>query len=125
MVELARPISNDCFQPLSPRLPRVCTCVPSHFSHIRLCDPMDCSPPGSSVHGDSPGKNTRVGCCVFLQGIFLHPGIEPASLMSSALAGGFFATSTTWEALKSNLTVEKTNIYHLNKVTEVNVNSYN
>ena len=22
-----------------------------------LCDPMDCSPPGSSVHGDSPGKN--------------------------------------------------------------------
>ena len=51
MVELARLISNDCFQPLSPRLPRVCTCVPSHFSHIRLCDPMDCSPPGSPVHG--------------------------------------------------------------------------
>ena len=24
--------------------------------------PMDCSPPGSSVHGDSPGKNTGVGC---------------------------------------------------------------
>ena len=23
-----------------------------------LCDPMDCSPPGSSVYGDSPGKNT-------------------------------------------------------------------
>ena len=27
-----------------------------------LCSPMDCSPPGSSVHGDSPGKNTGVGC---------------------------------------------------------------
>ena len=27
-----------------------------------LCDPMDCSLPGSSVHGDSPGKNTGVGC---------------------------------------------------------------
>ena len=27
-----------------------------------LCDSMDCSPPGSSVHGDSPGKNTGVGC---------------------------------------------------------------
>ena len=26
-----------------------------------LCDSMDCSPPGSSVHGDSPGKNTGVG----------------------------------------------------------------
>ena len=27
-----------------------------------LCDPMDCSSPGSSAHGDSPGKNTGVGC---------------------------------------------------------------
>ena len=27
-----------------------------------LCNPMDCSPPGSSVHGDSPGKKTGVGC---------------------------------------------------------------
>ena len=32
---------------------------------------MDCSPPGSSVHGDSPDKNTRVGCHALLQGIFL------------------------------------------------------
>ena len=29
------------------------------------------------------------------------PGVEPASLMSPALAGGFFTTSTTWEALVS------------------------
>ena len=36
-----------------------------------LCDPVDCSPPGSSVHGDSPGKNTGVGCYALLQGIFL------------------------------------------------------
>ena len=27
-----------------------------------LCGPMDCSPPGTSVHRDSPGKNTGVGC---------------------------------------------------------------
>ena len=27
-----------------------------------ICDPMDCSPPSSSVHGDSPSKNTEVGC---------------------------------------------------------------
>ena len=27
-----------------------------------LCDPMACSPPGTSVHADSPGKNTAVGC---------------------------------------------------------------
>ena len=28
-----------------------------------------------------------------------HPGIEPESLMCPALAGGFFTTSNTWEAL--------------------------
>ena len=32
-----------------------------------LCDPRDCSPPGSSVHGDSPGRNTGVGCLDLLQ----------------------------------------------------------
>ena len=32
--------------------------------------PMDCSPPGSSVHGDSPSKNTGVGCPALLQRIF-------------------------------------------------------
>jgi len=32
--------------------------------------PKDCSPPDSSVHGDSPGKNTGVDCHAFLQGFF-------------------------------------------------------
>ena len=35
-----------------------------------LCDPMDYNPLGSSVLGDSPGKNTGVGCHAILQGIF-------------------------------------------------------
>ena len=35
-----------------------------------LCNPMDCSLPGSSAHRDSPGKNTEVGCHFLLQGIF-------------------------------------------------------
>ena len=38
---------------------------------------MDCSLPGSSVHGDSPGKNTGVGCHALLQGIFLTQGSNP------------------------------------------------
>ena len=42
-----------------------------------LCDPMDCSPLGSSVHGDSPGKNTRVSCNALLQGIFPTQGSNP------------------------------------------------
>ena len=35
---------------------------------------MDCSPPGSSVPGNSPGKNTGVGCHFPPQGIFLTQG---------------------------------------------------
>ena len=35
-------------------------------SCLTLCNPMDCSLPGSSVHVDSPGKNTGVGCFAFL-----------------------------------------------------------
>ena len=35
-----------------------------------LCYPMDCSLPGSSVLGDSPGKNAGVRCNALLQGIF-------------------------------------------------------
>ena len=35
-----------------------------------LCDPMDCSPPGFSVHGTFSGKNTGVGCHLLLQWTF-------------------------------------------------------
>ena len=39
-----------------------------------LYDPTDYGPPGSSVHGNSPGKNTGVGCHTLLQGIFPTQG---------------------------------------------------
>ena len=45
-----------------------------------LCDPMGCSLPGSSVHGDSPGKTTGVGCHAHLQGIFPIQGSNPGLL---------------------------------------------
>ena len=45
-----------------------------------LCDPMDCSPPGSSVHGDSPGRNTGMGCHVLLWRIFPTQGSNPGLL---------------------------------------------
>ena len=41
---------------------------------------MDSSPPGFSVHGDSPGKNTGVGCHFLLQGIFPIQGWKPRLL---------------------------------------------
>ena len=42
-----------------------------------LCDPMDCRPPGSSAHGDSPGKHTGARCHALLQGIFPTQGFDP------------------------------------------------
>ena len=38
---------------------------------------MDPSLPGSSVHGESPGKNTEVSCCALLQRIFPTQGLNP------------------------------------------------
>ena len=49
-------------------------------SCLTLSDPTDCSPPGSSVHGDSPGKNTGVSCHALLQGIFPTQGSNPGLL---------------------------------------------
>ena len=43
--------------------------VTSVVSDLILCDPVDCSLPGSFVHGDSAG-NAGVGCHAPLQGIF-------------------------------------------------------
>ena len=40
---------------------------------------MDCSPPGSSVHVDSPGKNTGVGHHALLQGNLSNRGFKPRS----------------------------------------------
>ena len=50
-------------------------------SHSVMSDsviPMDCTLPGSSVHGDSPCKNTGVGCHALL-GIFPTQGSKPRS----------------------------------------------
>ena len=44
-----------------------------------LCDPMDCSPLGSSVHGDSPGKHTGVDYHALPSGDLSNPGIKPRS----------------------------------------------
>ena len=54
----------------------VCVCVLAAQSCPILCNSMDCSPPDSSVHGDSPGKNTGVRCYALLQGIFKTQGLN-------------------------------------------------
>ena len=59
----------------------VCMCVCVYACvwaklRLTLCNFMDCSPPGSFVHEDSPSKNTGVGCHAILQGIFLTQGLN-------------------------------------------------
>ena len=52
---------------------------------LTLCDAMDYSPRSSSVSGDSPGKNTGVGCHALLQGIFPTQGLNPGLLQADSL----------------------------------------
>ena len=71
--------------------------VKSLKSCLTLCDPVDCSLPGSSVHWILQAK--------YWCGLSFAPpeddpnsGIKFVSLMPPALAGGFFTDSATWEA---------------------------
>ena len=57
---------------------------------------MGCGPSGSSVHGDSPGKNTGVGCCTVLQG-YSWPRDRTGT---SYNANEFFTPWDTWKAVR-------------------------
>ena len=71
-------------------------CAKSFQSCLTLCDPMDCSLPGSAIHGILQVRILE--SCPPPEDL-LNPGIEPVSLISSALAGGFLTPRATWEAL--------------------------
>ena len=58
-------------------------------SHTTLCDTMDCSPPGSSVHGILQARYWS-GLPFLPPGDLPNPGLEPTWLKSPAFAGGFF-----------------------------------
>ena len=61
-----------------------------------FCNPMDCSPPSSSVHQDFPGKKMAVGCHFLLQGNLPDPGPEPLAPSESLTlqAGRLFTAET-------------------------------
>ena len=62
-----------------------------------LCNPMDHSPPGSSVPAILQARILEWLLCLS-PGDLPDPGIEPKSLMSPELASRFLITSTIWEA---------------------------
>ena len=49
-------------------------------SCLTLCNPMDCSPPDSTVHGTFPGKDTGVSCLFLLQEVFMTQRLNPCLL---------------------------------------------
>ena len=62
-----------------------------------LCDPTDCTLPGSHVHAILPWEKYKSGFPCPPPGDLPDPGIESTSLMSPALGRWFFTSSTTWE----------------------------
>ena len=54
--------------------------TPCVLSRVRLCDPMDYSPPGSSVHGIFQARILEWGCRFLLQGIFTTKESNPGLL---------------------------------------------
>ena len=62
-----------------------------------LCDPMDCSPSDSSVHEIFQARILEWVAISFSRDL-PDPGIEPVSLVSPVLTGGFFTSWATWEA---------------------------
>ena len=72
---------QPCFLKITSAGLKMCMCVCARLvtqSCPTLWDPMD--PPGTSVHGDYPGKNTGVGCNSLLHGIFPTQGLNPGLL---------------------------------------------
>ena len=91
-------------------LPCVCRRAKSLQSRPTLCDPMDCSPPGSSVHGTLQARILEWVAMPSSRGSSWPRGWT-TFLTSSALAGRFLNTSTTWEAPVLTL-MKNQNWYH-------------
>ena len=72
----------------------VCVCV---LSRVRLCDPMDYIAHQASLSMKFSRQEYWSELPFPSPGDLLDPGIEPMSLVSPALAGGFFITNATWE----------------------------
>ena len=75
----------------------VCVCVCKLLHLCSLCDPLDCSPPGSSVHGILQARILE-WIAMPPPGDLPEPGVEPTSIMFPVSAGVCFTTSATWGA---------------------------
>ena len=74
-----------------------CMCLHARSVMSNSLQPRGWNPPGPSVHGDSPGKNTGVGCHFLLQGIFLTHELN-LHLLHLLHGQASFYHCTTWDA---------------------------
>ena len=65
-----------------------------------LCDPMDCSQSGSSIHGIFPGRRTGVGCHCLLTN---HPGSKENERPSSHHASTISLPPPPWPTPRQTL----------------------
>ena len=72
----------------------------SRFNHVRLFVTLQTIVHQAPLSMGFSRQEYWSGLPFSPSGDLLDPGIEPVSLMSSALAGGFYITSATWEAPK-------------------------
>ena len=86
-----------------------CLHVNSPQSCLTLCDPMDCSLPGSSVHGILQTRIVKWGCCTLLQGIVLTQELAHTSCISCT--GSWVFYHCTWEA--RNISIQYKSFYQL------------
>ena len=76
----------------------ICVCVLSYFSCVQLLATLRAVSHQAPLSMGFTRQEYWSGLPCLLPGDLPNPGIELASLMSSALAGEFFTTNTTWEA---------------------------
>ena len=74
---------------------------------LTLCEPMDCSPPGSCVHGILQARVLEWGCHAFLQKIFLTQGLILGLLhckqsLYNLIYWGKLKEQIYWEAVSTN-----------------------
>ena len=79
-------------------------------SRPTLCDPLDCSLPVAPLSMGFSRQEYWSGLPRHLPGNLPELGLKPTSLKFSAMAGGFFTTSTTWEAPVESTSCSKSSV---------------
>ena len=96
-LERRKPSNRETFWTITTLFWKQYVGAKSLQSYSTLCTPMDCSLPGSSVHGILQARKWEWVAMPSSKGSS-QPGDWTRISLSLALAGRFFTTSATWEA---------------------------